>query len=170
MARQQVVSYTVTCDVCGEILDGDTQTASRKISWEGSDYVVDMCTSDQEALGAVLGQLKVFVDAGSEKAMAAQQRRPGAVSASKAKAKANGRAAAPGRGAVPKPAPSGEQSRMPVIRAWALENGHQVGHRGRIPAGVVAAYDQAQAGPTEAPAPKKRRPRKAAAVAAPASA
>lgn len=30
-----------------------------------------------------------------------------------------------------------------AIRAWARENGHEVSERGRVPSGVLAAYDAA---------------------------
>jgi hypothetical protein len=160
MARQQVVSYTVTCDVCGEeISQGEAEAASQKISWEGADYVVDMCASDRSTLDSVLGQLRVFVDAASEKATAARRRGATGRSVSKAKAGGTRGAAAPRSGA------RAQHSDMPAIRAWAVENGHKVGHRGRIPANVVAAYDQAQSAGT-AQSPPKRRPRKAAATSA----
>lgn len=44
MAKTQVVSYSYTCDVCGSTInDGDD--ASRKFSWEGTDYVLDVARS-----------------------------------------------------------------------------------------------------------------------------
>lgn len=163
MARQQVVSFTVTCDVCGEeISEGDTQGSSQKISWEGGDYIVDMCARDQAALAGVLDQLRVFVAAGSEKAKTGRRRGAAGASVSRAKAKS----ATPRRATSPASGASASKSNMPAIRAWAQENGHQVGHRGRIPASVVAAYEQAQSGAAEAPAPKKSRSRNAAAVSA----
>lgn len=40
---------------------------------------------------------------------------------------------------------SGASSRTAQIRAWAIENGHEVNTRGRIPAHIVALYDEAHA-------------------------
>lgn len=46
-----------------------------------------------------------------------------------------------------------------AIRDWAARNGHQLAERGRIPSGVVAAFEQAQRGAASAPA-KKAAPAK----------
>jgi hypothetical protein len=160
MARRQVVTYAYTCDVCGgRIAEGDADGASRKISWEGSDYVVDVCSVDQVAVDAVLSKLKVFVDAGSGKATTKRHRTsPG--SASKTRATKAPREV--GHESVSSPA----RPDLPAIRVWARENGHRVAARGRIPATLIAAYVQAKAPSTPgiAPAPGKRRARRAAAA------
>ncbi len=45
------------------------------------------------------------------------------------------------------------------IRAWAQQNGHPVGDRGRLPAELVEAYDKAhRSGKTPAQAPTKTPP------------
>lgn len=38
---------------------------------------------------------------------------------------------------------SGSGSRTAQIRAWAIENGHEVNSRGRLPANIVELYDEA---------------------------
>lgn len=155
MARQQVVSYSVTCDVCGEgIAEGGAEGASERISWQGADYLLDLCAAHRSALAELLGQLKVFVDAGEMEGASGRRRGAGG---SAPRAKAVGRASKSRSG-------SGRPD-VAAVRAWALGNGHQVGVRGRIPAGVVAAYDQAQAAEA-APVSKKGRSRKAVAAAA----
>src|SRR6476620_8853624 len=63
MAKTQVVSFTYTCDVCGDpIPDTAADGASRKITWDGSDYVLDVCATHGAALSDILEQLKGFVD------------------------------------------------------------------------------------------------------------
>jgi hypothetical protein len=54
-----------------------------------------------------------------------------------------------------RPAADREQTR--AIRAWANEHGYELAERGRIPANVIAAYEEAQA---EAVKPKARRGRR----------
>ena len=45
MAKKQVVSYSYTCDVCGNTIpDPQGDGAAHKVSWEGANYVVDVCS------------------------------------------------------------------------------------------------------------------------------
>jgi hypothetical protein len=44
---------------------------------------------------------------------------------------------------------------LPTVRAWAQENGHTVGSRGRLPQPVIDAYGQQVAKPAK---PRKPRP------------
>jgi hypothetical protein len=57
--------------------------------------------------------------------------------------------------AAARPATDREQTK--AIRDWARENGFELAERGRIPAHVIAAYEEAQAAPAK---PKSRRARK----------
>lgn len=164
MAKRQVVSYSVTCDVCGDSVSGaDDDSASRKISWEGTDYVLDVCVTHGAQLGDVLAQLKGFVDAGSRET-GRRGRRPDAIAAPSATPKARrGRRAATSAasaGTAPK------RGDLGAIRAWARDQGMKVNERGRIPAALLEAYDAAQSAPAPEPAPRKRagRPRKKAAA------
>jgi hypothetical protein len=59
-----------------------------------------------------------------------------------------------GTGPTTRPARSGEAGQ---IREWALQNGFELAGRGRIPAHVVEAYQEAQK-------PKRQAPKKALAV------
>ncbi len=147
MVRRQVVSYTVTCDVCGEEIPASgAGESSRRFSWNRGDYQVDVCSRHQVELSEILDQLKAFVDAGS--AAAASRARGGrpAVSKSPRPRRSSGATAA---------------SNVAAIRAWALDHGHPVGDRGRIPSRLIAAYNQAQASEPAAPSARSRRPRKA---------
>jgi len=38
---------------------------------------------------------------------------------------------------------SGADTDKGLVRAWARNNGYEIGHRGRIPAEVIEAYDHA---------------------------
>ncbi|MDQ6617004.1 MAG: Lsr2 family protein [Actinomycetota bacterium] len=167
MAKQQVVSYSYTCDVCGGVIpDSDGEGATRKVSWEGTDYVVDVCAIHGSQLGAILTELKGFVEAGHREA-ARRGRRSAAASAS-----ASATRAPRGRRASASKSTSGtgpKRGDLGAIRSWARENGLQVSERGRIPGALLAAYDAANSAPdTSAPAatPRKRGPRKKAAAAA----
>jgi hypothetical protein len=55
--------------------------------------------------------------------------------------------------------PAIDREKTKAIREWARENGWALAERGRIPANVIAAYEEAQA---EAVKPKVRRSRKKA--------
>jgi DNA-nicking Smr family endonuclease len=57
-----------------------------------------------------------------------------------------------------------DRQRNQQIRAWANANGYEVSERGRLSSEVVSAYEQAQVAAPEAPAPRKRSPRKKAAA------
>ena len=169
MAKLQVVSYSYTCDVCGApIPDSDGDNATHKVSWEGADYVLDVCVLHGSELGQVLAQLKGFVDAGHREATR-RGRRSVAAASSAAPRASRGRRSTGSRstsGTGPK------RGDLSAIRQWARDNGYQVSERGRIPGALLAAYDEAnngstasEAAPTAAPA-RKRRPRKAAAATA----
>lgn len=144
MARQQVVSVTYTCDVCGdEIPESDAEGAAQSLGWEDADYTVDLCATHQAELADILDQLKMFADAGQRSGPARRRATP-----AKAAAVAPSTAgASPTRGrrrsGAASSAPASSRRRdLPAIRSWAQEHGHQVGERGRLPGRVVAAYDQ----------------------------
>jgi hypothetical protein len=168
MAKKQVVIYSYTCDVCGNAIPDTATDATRKISYEGADFVLDVCATHAAELSDVLGQLKSFVDAGQRAGAARRGRRPASASAASLRAPRARRTAA-----TTAPAAGPKRSDLPIIRSWAQANGHSVGDRGRIPATVIAAYDEAQSAPPPAAAPepapaapaRPRRPRKAKAAA-----
>jgi hypothetical protein len=173
MAKRQVVSYSYTCDVCGDpIPDSDADSATRKVSWEGTDYVLDVCSKHGSALGDVLSQLKEFVDAGHRDSGRRGRRGDAAASVGAPRSPRGSRAAASKStsGTAPK------RGDLGAVRAWARENGHKVNERGRIPGALLAAFDAAKsadesASPSatpdpEATPPRKRGPRKATKAAA----
>jgi len=168
MAKKQVVSYSYTCDVCGnEIPETEADGASRKVSWEGTDYVLDVCATHGSELTGVLAQLKGFVDV-AHRAGGGRGRRAATASSTATTRSPRPRRAAPATAASGAP----KRSDLASIRSWAQANGHTVGDRGRIPAAIIAAYDASKNGSgngssngsaAEA-APRKRQPRKAAAA------
>ncbi len=167
MAKRQVVSYSYTCDVCGDpIAESDADSATRKVSWEGTDYALDVCAKHGSALGDVLSQLKGFVDAGHRDS-GRRGRRPGSsasVAAPRAPRGSRATATKSTSGTAPK------RGDLSAVRAWARDNGHKINERGRIPGALLAAFDAAH-GPSastpdpEATPPRKRGPRKATAAA-----
>jgi hypothetical protein len=170
MAKKQVVSYSYTCDVCGDTIpESDSQGSTRKVSWEGTDYVVDVCVTHGSQLSDVLSQLRTFVDAG-HRGSARRGRRPASAGATASARTPRSRPAAAASGGQNGP----KRSDLPTIRSWAQASGLSVGDRGRIPATVIEAYDAAHgasstssvnaAEPASAPvaAAAKRRPRKSA--------
>jgi hypothetical protein len=133
MVKRQLVSYSYTCDVCGDtITDGDN--ATRKITWEGDAYAVDVCDEHRTQLSDLLTELKTFVNSGS-RASGGRGRRPAAVTASTPRAArgAGGSAGGPG----PK------RGDLGAVRAWARDQGRPVSARGRVGGDVLAAYDAA---------------------------
>jgi len=152
MSRQQIVSYTVTCDICGDAIpDDDIKDASRKVSWQGAEYLVDLCSAHQVQLGDTLEQLQVFVTAGERNGRGPAHRGAG-------QSVARSRPASAGSSAT---GPAGRRMDLAAIRSWAQQNGHKVGDRGRLPRSVVDAYDQAAGADTPA-GPSRRRRRKVA--------
>jgi hypothetical protein len=157
MARLQVVSYTLTCDVCGaEIPDSDSEGATRKVSWEGAEHAVDLCTAHQAELGDTLNQLKVFVDAGDRIGASRGRRAAKSSGPTGARARRASTAATSSTGA--------RRTDLAAIRSWARENGFKVGDRARIAGSIVSAYDEAHNSEPAPPPAKKRGGRKAAAV------
>jgi hypothetical protein len=179
MAKKQVVSYSYTCDVCGDTIpESDSQGSTRKVSWDGTEYVVDVCLTHASLLSDVLAQLRSFVDAG-HRGGSRRGRRPASNAATASPRTPRSRPAATANSSSPSGPKRGD---LPIIRSWAQANGLSVGDRGRIPAAVIEAYDAAQGAPAASPAPApeatsapasapvaaatKRRPRKSASATA----
>ncbi|MDQ1427009.1 MAG: hypothetical protein QOK39_485 [Acidimicrobiaceae bacterium] len=171
MAKLQVVSYSYTCDLCGEPIaasDAATSSGSRKVSWEGSEYTVDVCATHADQLTDVVGRLKGYVTvsrrADGRRRRAAtsspsRQKPQTARKAQKAQTERSGRAqpdaTAPG---------AAKRDDLPAIRSWAQASGLSVGVRGRLPAAIIDAYDAAQTSSAAPSAPRKRGARKATAA------
>jgi hypothetical protein len=67
-----------------------------------------------------------------------------------------GRVKRPAASTGPATRPTASREQTKAVREWAKRAGHQVSDRGRIPADVVAAFEEAHA----TPAPKKRSTRR----------
>jgi hypothetical protein len=159
--------------VCSDTIpDSEGESSTRKLSWEGTDYVVDVCATHAAELSDVLIQLKGYVDAG-HRGTVRRGRRPSALAA----AASSSPRAPRGRREATSTASSGtapKRGDLGTILAWARENGLKVSERGRIPGSLLAAYDEANSAPAPepvaAPAPvaaaRKRRPRKTASASA----
>jgi hypothetical protein len=96
-------------------VDGGKADETVTFSLDGVDYTIDLSRGNAEGLRKTLAE---FVDAG---------RRVG------------GRAA---RGKT-QVKPGGDREQNQAIREWARRNGRQVSERGRIPADLIAAFQEA---------------------------
>jgi hypothetical protein len=109
-----------------ELIDDLDGTASEDISTvsfslDGADYEIDLTEENAENLRATL-----------EEFVGAARRTGGRIKRNTGTTKP-----APSR-----PAASREQTK--AIREWAKQNGFELADRGRIPANVIEAYDDAQ--------------------------
>jgi hypothetical protein len=122
MARQQVVTYSLTCDVCGNEIAEGTETPQRTFSFQGRDFEIDLCEKDQRGLDRSLNGLTIYVEAG----------RRGD------RAEGRGRRSRPAAG-------RGRSSSVDLgkVRQWAKANGYQVSDRGRIAGALMDAYTAA---------------------------
>jgi len=111
----QKVQVLLVCDLHDDELEG-TETVS--FALDGSSYEIDVCDAHGVQLRDAFAS---YVGAGRRagRASAPAQRRP--------------RAAAKGGGS----------NRVAEIREWGRKNGHQVSERGRLSAGLVAAFEAA---------------------------
>lgn len=110
----QKTTVTYFSDLSGAKVDGES--AGVQFGLDGATYEIDLTAKEQKALRDALAP---YIAAGRKAASGATPRR-----------RANSAAAS--TGATPK-----------EIRAWALENGHEVPARGRIPALALEAYNAA---------------------------
>ena len=99
-------------------LDGKKADRTVEFSLDGTSYTIDL--SDANA-GKLRKALDPFIAAGT---------RVGRASARAV------RTSGPAR-------PAGSRDENKLIRDWALQNGHQISERGRIPQSVTSAYRQA---------------------------
>ena len=111
-----------TITVLTDDIEGGDAPATQTITFalDGVAYVIDL--GDDNA-ARLRGDLATWIGHG---------RRQRGASAGRARARAAGSPSA------------GSGVDTAAVRAWARSNGHQVSDRGRIKAGVLAAYDEAQ--------------------------
>ena len=98
-------------------IDGNPAERNVTFALDGKTYEIDLSQDNYDRLAEALAP---FIEAGRR---VTRTPAPRAVASSRRSASSQSNAAA--------------------IRAWAAENGHEVSDRGRIPAGVVAAYEAA---------------------------
>lgn len=103
-------------------LDGTPNAESLVFGIDGKMFTIDLAPSNMEAVRPIL-----------EKMAAAARPFDG-----KSKGRKSATPKAPGKSKA-------STSDAAKVRAWAAENGHEVGARGRIPSEVVEAYNAAQA-------------------------
>ena len=126
MAKHTTV--VTTCDL-HEDDDPDEQGEVEEISFalDGTAYAIDLCEEHAHGLRDALALYVANADKPG--------RRSGSGSGQRRAARSSSRASS-SRG-------SADRDRVQAVRQWARENGHQVSDRGRLPAGVVEAYEAA---------------------------
>src|SRR5262245_48334698 len=112
-----------------ELVDDLDGTASEDISTvsfslDGANYEIDLNETNAENLRSVLSEFVV-----------AARRTGGRLKRGV------------GSPAKPAPRPAANREQTKAIREWAKQNGFDLADRGRIPANVIEAYDQAQSAP-----------------------
>ncbi|GAB2819643.1 Lsr2 family protein [Streptomyces chlorus] len=97
-------------------LDGGEADETVTFALDGKTYEIDLTTANADKLR---GLLESYVKGG--------RRTGGRASSGRGKARAT----------------SGGNQDTAAIRAWAKQNGHEVNDRGRVPAAIREAYEQA---------------------------
>jgi len=124
VAKQETVTYSVTCDVCGREADG-SHTVTYGTGNRPDVYEIDLCATDASKLAKAHDALTALLAHG-RKANATHRR-----------ASSGGRPLA----TVPR---SSAAVYAGAIRQWAREQGYEVADRGRISADVRDAYAKAR--------------------------
>src|SRR5579872_3238807 len=134
MARTQVVTYSFSCDVCGNpIPDSEQAGAATQVEFARTTYQLDLCKKDRTGLAKAVAGLQAYLDAGQAKA----------ASRSRSAGSSRRRPAATGRRRGRSAARSSAD--VDAVREWARANGYQVSDRGRIAQAVRDAYSSANA-------------------------
>lgn len=97
-------------------IDGSEATTTVHIGYQGADYLVDLNDVHATELDDFLRELIAVADAIKPE----EVQRPRRGKSAGAATKIDG----------------------PAIRAWANENGYEIGDRGRIPATIIEAYNE----------------------------
>ncbi len=115
MARQVITLLT-------DDLDGSEADRTVEFSLDGVNYTIDL--SDKNA-GKLRKVLEPYIAAGTRVGRAGVERR------------------SPGRGRGDGSVTRSSRDQNQAIREWAAKNGHELSARGRIPASIVEAFNQA---------------------------
>jgi hypothetical protein len=116
MARQVITTLI-------DDLDGKPADRTVEFGLDGTNYTIDLSESNA---GKLRKALDPFINAGTRVGRGG-----------------SGRGAA--RPAAPAGRSAGDRDQNRAIREWAVQNGHQVSERGRIPQNVIDQYRQAHA-------------------------
>jgi len=121
-------------------LDGQPADETITIGLDGAHYEIDLTAANADKLRQVVAP---FVASATKIGRDTSRGRT--------------RAAGAASGGTPAPRRTAEdRERLAQIRTWGHANGHQLKERGRIPADVITAYEQAQQAPVEPTSPPKR--------------
>ncbi|MDP9394368.1 MAG: Lsr2 family protein [Actinomycetota bacterium] len=122
-------------------LDGGEATETVLFSLDGVSYEIDLSEDNAAALRDAFAQ---YVGSGRRIGGRSRSGSGGSGGAGGSSGRAQGsRGAGNGRGGASRGAQQSSGGRTSEIREWARANGHKVNERGRIPASVMEAYEQA---------------------------
>lgn len=123
------MAQKVTVQLVDDV-DGSTADATVEFALDGVNYTIDLSEENAEALRESLAS---YVE--GARRTGGRKRSGGKQGKAAAKQSKQNKAAAPN---------TADRERNQAIREWARKRGMQVSDRGRIPAEVVEAYDNAQ--------------------------
>jgi len=124
MAKQETVTYSVTCDVCGKEAEG-THTVTYGTGNRSEVYEIDLCAADANRLTKAHDALTALLGHGRK------------AGGSRRRASSGGHQ----RQTIPR---SSAAVYAGAIRQWAKEQGYEVADRGRISAEIRDAYAKAK--------------------------
>jgi hypothetical protein len=129
------------CEIAISADDGVTRT----FRWNGVDHTLDLCSEHQTELSWIVEHAEIYAKASRTGAKAngktnGSKVKSAVVQTTKPKAKA---LASNGSNGASKPVARTDRKQVQAIRDWAKINGYVVKERGRIPAGVTEAFNEA---------------------------
>lgn len=123
------MAQKVTVQLVDDV-DGSTADTTVEFALDGVNYTIDLSEGNAEALRESLAS---YVE--SARRTGGRKRSGGKQAKASTKQPKQGKATAPN---------AADRERNQAIREWARNQGMQVSDRGRIPAEIVEAYDNAQ--------------------------
>jgi hypothetical protein len=130
MARNQIVVYAYSCDVCGNKIVPDVGDDCEVKFWhEGISYDMDLCADHRsefdEAMLSIDALLERFVKVARKGASTQRHRRPAPTNVGAAGVRRS-------------------RAELDEIRLWARRNGHTVADRGRVSSSVIVAFEESK--------------------------